>query len=130
MCLPRELGGMSCPLVLYLINTELFARADVSTMAHFGFHGGMAMAMLVFSIQEGSTEVDPATGTIKKTRFGDYIAARSSSPRATANTTSSSRAPRRSTSAAGLSPGSTACRCSSSPPTRPTPTATAGASSR
>jgi hypothetical protein len=74
MCLPRELGGMSCPLVLYLINTELFARADVSTMAHYGFHGGMAMAMLVFSLQEGSTEIDPETATIRKTRFADYIA--------------------------------------------------------
>jgi alkylation response protein AidB-like acyl-CoA dehydrogenase len=74
MCLPRELGGMSCPLLLYLINTEIFARADVSTMAHYGFHGGMAMAMLVFSIQEGTTRIDPETGKIEETRFADYIA--------------------------------------------------------
>ena len=73
MCLPRELGGMNCPLMLYLINTELFARADVSVMAHHGFHGGMAMAMLVYSIMEGSTEFDKDTNTITKTRFGDYI---------------------------------------------------------
>ena len=45
MCLPRELGGMNAPLLLYLINTELFGRADVSIMAHYGFHGGMAAAM-------------------------------------------------------------------------------------
>lgn len=74
MCLPRELGGMNCPLMLYLFNTELFARADVSVMAHYGFHGGMAMAMLVFSILEGTTELDPETMQITKTRFGDYIA--------------------------------------------------------
>jgi alkylation response protein AidB-like acyl-CoA dehydrogenase len=73
MCLPRELGGMNCPLLLYMITHELFGRADVSMMAHFGFHGGMAMAMLVFSLTEGSTEVDPETATIVKTRFGDYI---------------------------------------------------------
>ena len=74
MCLPRELGGMNAPLLLYLINTELFGRADVSIMAHFGFHGGMAAAMLVFSLLEGTTEFDPETKTITKTRFGDYIA--------------------------------------------------------
>jgi len=74
MCLPRELGGMNAPLLLYMINTELFGRADVSIMAHYGFHGGMAAAMLVFSLLEGSTEFDPETKTITKTRFGDYIA--------------------------------------------------------
>ena len=73
MCLPRELGGMNCPLLLYMINTELFARADVSMMAHHGFHGGIAMAMLVFSVMEGSTEIDPETATIKSTRFAEEI---------------------------------------------------------
>ena len=72
MCLPRELGGMNCPLALYLIATEIMARGDVSTMAHFGFHGGMAMAMLVFSMREGTTEVD-ADGKVVSTRFADYI---------------------------------------------------------
>jgi alkylation response protein AidB-like acyl-CoA dehydrogenase len=74
MCLPRELGGMNCPLLLYYVNTEILARADVSVMAHHGFHGGMAMAMLLFSVMEGSTEFDAATGRIVKTRFGDAIA--------------------------------------------------------
>ena len=73
MCLPRELGGMNAPLMLYLINTELFARADVSVMAHHGFHGGMAMAMLVFSILEGTTEIDTDKLQIVKTRFREYI---------------------------------------------------------
>jgi len=73
MCLPRELGGMNCPLALYMITHELFGRADVSMMAHFGFHGGMAMAMLVFSLMGGTTEIDPDTAQIVKTRFADYI---------------------------------------------------------
>jgi alkylation response protein AidB-like acyl-CoA dehydrogenase len=74
MTLPRELGGMNAPHLLSLIVTELFGRADVSVMAHFGFHGGMAMAMLAFSMLEGTTEIDPATGKILKTRFGEQIA--------------------------------------------------------
>ncbi len=74
MCLPRELGGMNAPLLLYFINAEAMARGDVSVMAHHSFHGGMAMAMLVFSINEGSTEFDKATKQITKTRFGEYIA--------------------------------------------------------
>ena len=73
MCLPRELGGMNAPMILYYINSEMFARADVSVMAHHGFHGGMAMAMLMFSVLEGSTEVDRETMTITKTRFRNAI---------------------------------------------------------
>jgi alkylation response protein AidB-like acyl-CoA dehydrogenase len=65
---PRELGGMNAPLLLYFVNSELFARADVSVMAHHGFHGGTAMAMLVFSLYEGSTEFD-GRGRIVKTRW-------------------------------------------------------------
>ena len=69
--LPRELAGMNCPLLLYFIDCELMARADVSVMAHHGFHGGMALAMLAFSIREGSTTFE---GTrIAHTRFGDEI---------------------------------------------------------
>ncbi len=73
MCLPRELGGMNAPMLLYYVNSEVMARADVSTMAHFGFHGGIAMAMLMFSILEGSTEFDNEKLEITKTRFADYI---------------------------------------------------------
>jgi alkylation response protein AidB-like acyl-CoA dehydrogenase len=71
MCLPRELGGMNCPMISYLINTELFARADVSVMAHYGFHGGMALAMLMMSFMEGTTEI--VDGRIEKTRFAREI---------------------------------------------------------
>ncbi len=73
MCLPRELGGMNCPLALYLINTEILARGDASMMAHYGFHGGMAMAMLMFSMMEGTTEFDGETASITHTRFAEYI---------------------------------------------------------
>jgi len=69
MCLPRELGGMNAPLLLYFANSEVMARADVSVMAHHGFHGGMAMAMLVFSLREGSSKIDPETARIVETRW-------------------------------------------------------------
>lgn len=73
MCLPTELGGMNCPLLLYFLTGEMFARADVSTMAHFSFHGGMAMAMLIFSIKEGTTEIDFDKREIVRTRFAAEI---------------------------------------------------------
>jgi len=71
LCLPRELGGTNCPLMLYFIDCELMARADVSVMAHHGFHGGMALAALVFSIREGSTHF--AGRRIASTRFPEAI---------------------------------------------------------
>ncbi|HJL18371.1 MAG TPA: acyl-CoA dehydrogenase family protein [Sandaracinaceae bacterium LLY-WYZ-13_1] len=71
--LPRELGGMNAPLMLYFLTSELFGRADVSVMAHHGFHGGMALAMLIFSVREGTTKVDPDNGVILETRFEDFI---------------------------------------------------------
>ena len=73
-CVPRELGGLNLPLIAYMASVEIFSRADVSTAAHFGFHGGMAMAMLAYSINEGTTEVDPHTGEIVSTRFADEMA--------------------------------------------------------
>ncbi|MDJ0761424.1 MAG: acyl-CoA dehydrogenase family protein [Myxococcota bacterium] len=73
LCLPRGLGGMNCPFVLFMLLNEIMARADVSITAHNGFHGGMAMAMLLFSIMEGSTEFDLDNLEIKKTRFEDAI---------------------------------------------------------
>ncbi len=74
LMIPRELGGMNAPVLVYFINAELLARADVSLMTHYGFHGGMAMAMLMLSALEGTTEFDPVTGQIKRTRFGKEIA--------------------------------------------------------
>jgi alkylation response protein AidB-like acyl-CoA dehydrogenase len=71
--IPREFGGMNSPMLLYFITSELMARADQSAMTHFGFHGGMAMAMLIFSIREGSSTFDAEHGRISHTRFGEWI---------------------------------------------------------
>ena len=73
ICLPRELGGMNCPLFLYMVQCEIISRADVSVMTHHGFHGGMATAMLMYSLEEGSTEYDDSL-TITKTRFAEPMA--------------------------------------------------------
>jgi len=69
MCLPRELGGQSCPMLMAHVCSELFGRADSAVMAHHGFHGGMAMAMLLYSLLEGSTEFDPKSARMTHTRF-------------------------------------------------------------
>ena len=74
MCLPRDLGGMNCPFLLFLLTSEMLSRADVSVSAHFGFHGGIAMAMLLFSVMEGTTEFDIESLKIKSTRFADAMA--------------------------------------------------------
>src|SRR3954471_20303163 len=74
LTLPRELGGSNAPMLLYFINAELIARSDVSVMTHYGFHGGIAMAMLVLSVLEGSTEMDPETGRVVKTRWPSEMA--------------------------------------------------------
>jgi len=73
MSLPREFGGMNCPYLLVLLCTELFARGDVSVAAHIGFHGGMGLAALAFSVFEGSTEFDADAGRILRTRFGEMV---------------------------------------------------------
>jgi 3-(methylthio)propanoyl-CoA dehydrogenase len=73
LTIPREFGGMNSPLLLYFIIAELMARGDQSVMTHFGFHGGMAMAMLVFSIREGTTQFDGERGRIASTRFQDWV---------------------------------------------------------
>lgn len=73
LCVPRELGGLNSPLALYFITTELIARGDSSVMAHFGFHGGIALAMLMYSVVEGSTEFKVSPPAITKTRFQKEI---------------------------------------------------------
>ena len=69
LCPPREFGGLNAPLLVYFLCAEMLARADVSTMTHLSFTGGMALATLVFSMKEGSTTFDQATGKIERTRF-------------------------------------------------------------
>jgi 3-(methylthio)propanoyl-CoA dehydrogenase len=73
LCLPRELGGLNAPLLLYFLTGEMIARGDVSVMAHHSFHGGMAMAMLAFSIHEGTTTFDVEHARIGHTRFAASI---------------------------------------------------------
>ena len=73
LCTPRELGGLNCPGLLYLFVCEMMARADVSVMTHHSFHGGMAMAMLVYSITEGTTKIDLEKGGVVETRFAKEI---------------------------------------------------------
>ena len=73
MSLPRELGGLNCPVLLYMLSNEIVARADTSVMAHHGFHGGIALALLIYSIEEGTTQFDQETGRIVKTRFAEEI---------------------------------------------------------
>ncbi len=73
MSLPRTMGGMSCPFLLFMLSNEVMARADVSVTTHHSFHGGMAMAMLLFSIMEGTSEFDEENFDIKSTRFEEAI---------------------------------------------------------
>jgi alkylation response protein AidB-like acyl-CoA dehydrogenase len=71
--LQRELGGLNAPLLVYFLTGEMIARGDVSVMAHSSFHGGMAMALLAFSIHEGTTTFDVANARIDRTRFAAEI---------------------------------------------------------
>ncbi len=81
LSVPRELGGLNAPIAVFQVVNELFARADVSICAHHGFHGGMAMAALVYSVLEGSTTFDRELPGISATRFrhvvDDILAGRS-----------------------------------------------------
>jgi len=73
LTLPRELGGLNAPLLLYFFTDELIARGDVAVMTQHSFYGGMAMAMVAFSVQEGTTTFDPETARISETRFAAAI---------------------------------------------------------
>ncbi|MCB9765359.1 MAG: acyl-CoA dehydrogenase family protein [Alphaproteobacteria bacterium] len=73
LCVPGDFGGMNCPLTVYMLTAELMARADVSIMTHHSFHGGIALAMLMYSALEGSTEIERDPLRIKATRFAPEI---------------------------------------------------------
>jgi alkylation response protein AidB-like acyl-CoA dehydrogenase len=73
LCIPRELGGLNAPLMLYFLFGEMVARADLACMNHFSFHGGMAMAALAYSVNEGTTTFDAQSGRITSTRFAEEI---------------------------------------------------------
>ena len=72
MSVPRELGGMNLPVLVYFMAAEVFARADVSSMTHFSFHAGIATALVQYSIAEKSATID-AEGRVRRTRFDDAI---------------------------------------------------------
>jgi 3-(methylthio)propanoyl-CoA dehydrogenase len=71
LTIPRELGGMNCPLGLYFALGELLSRADCGTMTHFSFFGGIANSLLVYAAREGSLELKD--GVIVKTRWREVI---------------------------------------------------------
>ncbi len=73
MCLPRELGGVNAPVLLYNINNELLGRVEQAAMSHYSFHCGMAIAMLGMSIVEGTTEIDHEKLKVVRTRFAEEI---------------------------------------------------------
>ena len=54
--IPRELGGLNAPAVVYLAACEMFSRADASTMTHFGFHAGISLALLTYAIRDPRTK--------------------------------------------------------------------------
>ncbi len=74
LSLPRELGGVNCPMIIHFVVTELLARGDVSVMAHYNFHSGIALSLLMYSVNEGTTTFDRTSHSISATRFGAEIA--------------------------------------------------------
>jgi 3-(methylthio)propanoyl-CoA dehydrogenase len=73
LSVPRELGGLNAPMAVFQMTTEIFARGDVSICAHHGFHGGMALAALMYSALEGTTKFDPALPGVSETRFKHVV---------------------------------------------------------
>ncbi|MGC4115723.1 MAG: acyl-CoA dehydrogenase family protein [Myxococcales bacterium] len=73
LSVPRELGGSNAPTAVYFITNEIIARADVSTMTHYGFHGGSAQTMLLWSAKEGSAVYEK--GRLVKTRWDQAVRA-------------------------------------------------------
>ncbi len=72
MTLPRRLGGMNTPIITSNVLVEMLARADASVVGEVGFHGGIAQALLFYSLEEGSVEHDDK-GYVRKTRFDDVV---------------------------------------------------------
>jgi alkylation response protein AidB-like acyl-CoA dehydrogenase len=74
LSLPREFGGVNCPMLVHFMVTELLARGDVSVMAHYNFHSGIALSLLMYSVDEGTTTFDRQTRALTGTRFAAEIA--------------------------------------------------------
>jgi alkylation response protein AidB-like acyl-CoA dehydrogenase len=76
LSLPRRLGGLNAPMLVDFAFMEVLGRADTAVMSHCGFHGGIAAALQLYSLEEGSfTAVD---GVPVKTRFDAQIQAMAS----------------------------------------------------
>jgi alkylation response protein AidB-like acyl-CoA dehydrogenase len=71
LTLPRRLGGSNAPLLIANVVMEMLARADASVTGEFGFYGGIAQALLFYSIEEGSVEMKD--GFAVSTRFDDVV---------------------------------------------------------
>jgi alkylation response protein AidB-like acyl-CoA dehydrogenase len=72
LTVPRHLGGLNAPMALSFILNEVIGRADVSVMTHFGFHGPIAMALLLYSAREGSMKSGP-DDWIGPSRFDEEV---------------------------------------------------------
>ena len=70
--LPRELGGLNAPMVMYMVVAELISRGDMSILGHYGFHGGIAMSLMAYALKEGSVEHEG--GVLTSTRWDEAIA--------------------------------------------------------
>ena len=68
---PRELGGLNAPAVVYLAASEMMARADVSCMTHFGFHAGVAISLLTYALRDPRTKFK--NGRVVETPYDDII---------------------------------------------------------
>ncbi len=69
---PRELGGLNAPAVVYMAASEVMARADVSVMTHFGFHTGVAMSLITYALRDPRTVV--RDGRLVSTPYDQPIA--------------------------------------------------------
>lgn len=69
--LPRRLGGMNCPILISNVIYEMATRADAGVTGTYGFFGGIAGSLLLYSSEEGSVTYEG--GRPVKTRFDDVI---------------------------------------------------------
>ena len=74
--MPRRAGGMNAPILVGNILMEMLSRGDVGVMSHYGFHVGIGQALMLYSVEEGTTKVE--NGLIQASRFEKQIAAMAS----------------------------------------------------
>jgi alkylation response protein AidB-like acyl-CoA dehydrogenase len=74
--MPRRAGGMNAPILVGNILMEMLSRGDVAVMSHYGFHVGIGQALMLYSVEEGTTKVE--NGIIQASRFEKEIASMAS----------------------------------------------------